>query len=119
MLNLGTPLAYNDSTPLFKVISAASSPDNEIVAAGTGGRKIRVLQYAFIANGTVTVRFEGGAGGTALTGQMDFVAQGGMAPPFSPAGYFETAADTNLNLELSATEEVAGWIVYQLIEPTS
>jgi hypothetical protein len=119
MLNLGTPLAYNDSPGQYAVISAASSGDNTIVAASTTGQKIRVLQYAFIANGTVSLRFEDGAGGTAQTGLMDFVAQGGMAPPFSPMGYFETTANTLLNLELSAATEVAGWIVYQLIEPTS
>ena len=51
-------------------IDAASSGDNTLVAAVTG-KKIRVLAAFFTMTGTaVTIRFESGAGGTALTGQM-------------------------------------------------
>jgi len=52
-------------------IDAASSGDNTLVAAVTG-KKIRVLAAFFTMTGTaVTIRFEDGAGGTALTGQME------------------------------------------------
>lgn len=48
-------------------IDAASSGDNTLVAAVTG-KKIRVLAAFFTMTGTaVTIRFEDGAGGTALT----------------------------------------------------
>lgn len=97
--------------PKFAVISAASSGDNTLVAA-VASKKIRVLSYSLVANGTVTVRFESGAGGTALSGQMDFVANTGISVPFSPVGHFETAANTLLNLELSGAVEVAGHLTY-------
>ena len=98
-------------TPKFAVISAASSGDNTLVSA-VASKKIRVLAYSFTANGTVTVRFESGAAGTALTGQMDFIVNTGISVPFSPVGHFETAANTLLNLELSGAVEVAGHLTY-------
>lgn len=98
-------------TPKFAVIHHNTNGDNTIIAA-VAGKKIRVLDIVIIAAGTTTVRFESGAGGTALTGQMSLVAQSGLAPGFCPVGHFETAAGSLLNLELSAAVFVDGWIVY-------
>lgn len=97
-------------TPKFSVIDVAALGDNTIVAAVAG--KIRVLSFFLIAAGTVTVRFESGASGTALTGQMQLVAQKEVFAGFSPVGHFETAAGVLLNLELSAAVSVDGWLVY-------
>lgn len=98
-------------TPKFAKIDAASSGDNTLVAA-VASRKIRVLALFLVAAGTVTVRFESGAGGTALTGQMELTAQSGFSLPFSPVGWFETASNTLLNLELSAAISADGCLVY-------
>lgn len=98
-------------TPKFAVIDAASSGDNTLVAA-VSSKKIRVLALFIVAAGTVNVRFESGAGGTALTGQMNLVANSGFTLPFNPVGWFETAATTLLNLELSAAISVDGSVVY-------
>jgi hypothetical protein len=97
------------------VIDHASNGDNTVVAAVTG-KKIRVYQVVLISAGTVTVRFESGASGTALTGQMSLVANVGFASGWCPVGHFETAAGSLLNLELSAGVSVDGWIVYGEIE---
>ncbi len=93
------------------VIDCASSGDNTIVAAVTG-KIIRVYQLVVVSAGTVTTRWESGASGTALTGQMSLVANSGYAPPFNPFGHFETAEGALLNLELSAAESVDGWLLY-------
>jgi hypothetical protein len=93
------------------VIAAASSGDNTLVAAVTG-KKIRVVQAVLLAAGAVTVRFESGAGGTALTGAMSNADTTGIVLPLSPAGWFETAAGALLNLELSAGVSVAGVLAY-------
>lgn len=93
------------------VIDDASSGDNTLVAAVTD-KVIRVYDVVLIAAGTVTVRFEDGAGGTALTGQMELTAQVGFAPGFNPVGHFETSESTLLNLELSAAISVDGWLIY-------
>jgi hypothetical protein len=100
-------------TPKFAKIDAASAGDNTLVAAVTG-KKIRVLSYVLV-NGhtdTQTVRFESGAGGTALTGQMIFAANGGVSSGHNPAGHFETAAGALLNLELSGATTVDGHLTY-------
>lgn len=98
-------------TPKFAVIDAAVNGDNTIVAA-VAAKKLRVLQVFLIAAGTVTTRFESGASGTALTGQMNLVANVGYVLPFSPTGWFETASGALLNLELSGAVSVDGALVY-------
>ncbi len=98
-------------TPKFAIIDAATSGDNTLLAAVTA-KKIRVLALFLVAAGTVNVRFESGAGGTALTGQMNLVANTGFSLSYNPAGWFETAGNTLLNLELSAAISVDGALTY-------
>ena len=98
-------------TPKYAIIDAASSGDNTLVAA-VASKKIRVLAGLLVASGTVTVRFESGASGTALTGQMTLVANMGFQIPYCPAGNFESTSGVLLNLELSAAISVDGWLVY-------
>lgn len=98
-------------TPKFAVIDDATSGDNTLVAA-VASNKIRVLSYVLVSSGTVNVRFEDGAGGTALTGQMNLVANTGVSSGFNPYGHFETSVNTLLNLELSAAVPVDGHLTY-------
>lgn len=108
-----TSTIYNGATavtPAFTKIDAATIGDNTIVSAGAA--KIRVLALFLVSTGTVTVRFESGASGTALTGQMDLVANTGFVLPYNPLGWFETASATLLNLELSAGVSVDGGLTY-------
>jgi len=100
-----------DITPKFAIIDAATSGDNTLVAA-VSGKKIRVVSVVLIASAAVNVRFESGASGTALTGQMNLTTNSGFAPGFIPIGHFETATNTLLNLELSSANSVDGWITY-------
>ena len=102
------------TAPKYAVIDHNGNGDNTIVAAVTG-QKIRVLAMFLISGGTVTVRFESGASGTALTGQMSLIAQAGWTLPYNPVGWFETAAGALLNLELSAGVSVDGCLVYQVV----
>jgi hypothetical protein len=98
-------------TPKFAIIDAATSGDNTLVAS-VASKKIRVLAAFMVAAGTVNARFESGASGTALTGQMNLVANSGFVLPYNPLGWFETAATTLLNLELSAAISVDGALTY-------
>lgn len=95
----------------FASVDVASSGDNTAVAAVTG-KKIRVTSAFLVAAGAVTVRFESGASGTALTGQMNLAANGGIVLPYNAAGWFETAASTLLNIELGGAVSVDGAITY-------
>ena len=100
------------SDPKHAAIAAAAAGDNTLVAA-VAAKKILVLAVALVASGGAnTVRFESGAGGTALSGQMDIAADGQLVLPFNPAGWFQTAAAELLNLELSAATSVAGVLTY-------
>jgi hypothetical protein len=107
-----TLLADATSEIKYAIIDAASSGDNTIQAAAGAGIKIRVLSAFLVAAGTVNTRFESGAGGTALTGQMNLVVNSGFTLPFNPGGWFETADNALLNLELSAAVSVDGCVTY-------
>lgn len=98
-------------TPKFAIIDAATSGDNTLVSAVVGA-KVRVLACFMVAAGAVNARFESGAAGTALTGQMNLTTNSGFVLPFNPVGWFETAANTLLNLELSGAVSVDGSLVY-------
>lgn len=109
-----TSTLYNGTTaltPKYVIIDNATSGNNTILAAVTG-KKIRVLSCFMVAAAAVTVRFESGADGTALTGQMNLAANGGFVLPYNPLGWFETASNTLLNLELSGATSVDGSLVY-------
>lgn len=92
-------------------VAASNSGDNTLVAA-VAGKKIRVLACVLIAASAVTIRFESGAGGTAMTGQMPVGANGGFTLPYNPHGWFDTIAGELLNLELGGAVAVAGVVVY-------
>lgn len=96
------------------VIDHAASGNNTIVAA-VAGKRIRVLSLLMFSAGSVTARFESGADGTALTGQMTLAASSMITLDFSPAGHFETVAGDLLNLELSAAVSVDGVLTYMEI----
>jgi len=93
------------------IIDAATSGDNTIVAAVTN-KKIRVLSLFLVSAGTVNVRFESGASGTALTGQMNLIANTGFVLPHNPHGWFQSGESALLNLELSAAISVDGALTY-------
>jgi hypothetical protein len=113
-MSMSTPVTLNTAVK-YAVIDHATSGDNTIVAA-VAGKKIRVLSYVLASAGTVTARWESGAGGTALSGQMTTAVNSVIEASFNPYGHFETAADALLNLELSGAVSVDGHLSYILIE---
>ena len=96
-------------------IAVAASGDNTLVAAVTG-KKLRVLSLVLLSTAKQTVRFESGASGTALTGQMELAANAPLVLPFNPEGWFETAASALLNLELGGANAVAGSLSFVEVE---
>lgn len=98
-------------TPKFATIAASTSGDNTIVAAVVG-KKIRVLAVQVNASAAVNYKWQSGAGGTDITGLNYAAANGGYVLPYSPIGWFETASNTLLNLNLSAANAVGGSITY-------
>lgn len=92
-------------------ISASTSGNNTLVAA-VSGKNIRVVSAFFVVAADVDVRFEDGAGGTALTGVMSYKAGSGLVLPYNPTGHFETSDNTLLNLELGGAVQVSGALQY-------
>ena len=105
----------------YAVIDDASSGDNEVVAA-VPGKRIRVISAFLVAAGAVNVRFESGAAGTALTGQMNLTTNVGFSLNAAfdakgrPKGHFQTAKGESLNLELSGAVSVDGSLTYVEID---
>jgi len=95
------------------IIDDAGSGDNELVAAVTN-KQIVVIHYSMIASAAVNARFESGAGGDALTGQMNLTTNSGISDRFEK-GLFETNAGESLNLELSGAVSVDGYLSYILV----
>lgn len=95
----------------YAKIDAASNGDNTLVAA-VAGKRIRVLSLFYLASGGVNVRFESGAGGTALTGQMEHSGQTGVVLPHNEDGWFETEEGDLLNVELSTGVSIDGAMSY-------
>lgn len=105
----------NQSEVQYAAIQAASAGDNTLVAA-VPDKRIRVIAIVLVASGGVnTARLESGASGTAMTGQMDLVADGQFVLPYNPGGWTQTAAGVLLNLELANATAVAGMIAYVLL----
>ncbi len=98
-------------TPKYTAVDVNTSPNSTVLSAVTG-KKILVMGCVLIAAGAVNIRFEDGAGGTALTGVMNLTTNSGFTLPFSEVGWFETSAGVLLNLELSAGTAVAGTLTY-------
>lgn len=99
------------ATPKFATIAASSSGNNTIVAA-VNPKKLRVLAAQLVANGAVNAKWQSGASGTDLTGLAYLAANGGLVLPYNPVGWFETASNTLLNLNLSGAVAVGGSITY-------
>jgi hypothetical protein len=102
-------------TPVFASLSVASNGNNTVVAAAGASNKIRVHQAFLVATSAVTVQWQSGASGTNLTGAASLAANSGYVLPFSPIGWFETAANTLLNLSLGGAVQVSGSIVYTVV----
>ena len=103
-------------TPVFAVINVASTGSaQEIVAAAGASNKIRVLALNIVVGDAVNVYVASAT--TPITGQWEFNGKGdGIVLPFSPVGWFETAADVALNLFLSAAVSVDGSVTYVVVQ---
>jgi len=96
----------------YAKIDAASSGNNELVAA-VAGKRIRVISMWFLVSAAVTTRVESDTDGTALTGQMQFGDQGeGFVLNENQSGHFQTEKGEKLNLELSGAVSVDGSLTY-------
>ena len=111
-------MAKGEDNPIkYAVISATTGNGNNTILSPT--KRVRVLGYVLTATAGCSVRFESGAGGTALTGIIPLPANGGVSAAGHYIGWFETETDADvLNLEISnnAAADVYGHLSYQEFE---
>lgn len=82
------------------------------LVAAVAGKKIRVVSYVLVANGTVNVKFQSHVTPTDLTGLLYLAANTGVSAGFNPVGWFESLAGEALDLNLSASIAVGGHLDY-------
>jgi len=103
------------SQPLNYVKIDAAAANNTLVAASST-KRIRVVAFSLTMTGAAeTIQFQDGSGGTALTGAMTPTQGATINGPFCPVGLFQTSKNTLLNLALGSTNQVSGFLVYQLV----
>ena len=105
----GQPVRTRPDDVLYAAVSASSAGDTTVVPA-VSGKRIRVVAFALVAAGTVTVKFRSGS--TDITGGMRLVEAGGVAHAFD-GGLFQTAVGQALVINLSAGQPVGGYVVYR------
>lgn len=96
-------------------VSGSAAGEQTLVAA-VGGQKIKVLETMLIGNADVSVFFQSGFTGTALTGPLSLPSDGDGffvgTPAQIEAHHFETAAGEALVLDIDANVLLGGWINY-------
>jgi hypothetical protein len=99
-------------TLLFASIDIATSGDQQIVAADAT-KKIKVVSYTMVAEGTVAVRWRSATNNK--SGAIPLVANSGIAISEKAGNWLlETAVNEALNLNLSASIGVRGHLSYFL-----
>jgi hypothetical protein len=98
-------------TVQYAYVDASSSGNTAVVAAQGSGVKVRVLSCKVVASAAVTVKFNSAS--TQISASDSLAANGGYVLPYSPHGWFETAANEALNVNLSgavATGVTVTWL---------
>lgn len=100
------------------IIQTNTSGDTQLVAA-VPGHNIRVVSFVVTASSNENVKFRSNS--TDLTGNLYLATHGSTTSPSTvqtPAGllyHFQTAAGEALNIYLSGTSNVGGYLVYQVV----
>lgn len=93
-------------------VTASATGATQVVAADAT-HKIRVVGYVLTANGNVDVKFQSDT--TDLTGLSYFGQHTNIVAPLTPSGWFQTAANKPLNINLGQNIAVGGHLLYVLV----
>ncbi len=96
----------------YAVVDVTDASGDHTLVAAVAGRRILLLSCVMIAAGSVNIRLEDGAGGTALSGEMNLTTNSGFSASFNEGGWCVTGTNTLLNLETSANISVDGFLTY-------
>ncbi len=107
-----TTTIYSGTTALTPKFASIGLSATGTVVAAVGGKKIRVLSYVLVSNGTVNVKWQSHVIPTDKSGLLYLVANTGASVGYSPVGHFETISGEALDLNLSASVAVGGHLTY-------
>ena len=99
-------------------INASAAGDSTVLAA-VAGKQIVVLKYSVLCTGGANTITWKSSGGTALTGPMGYVAQGGISETYCPVGIINTLTGEGLLINLSAATQVGGCLSYIILDPAA
>lgn len=94
----------------YSFANAASSGNTQVVPAQGAGVKIRVMALSVISTLSNTVKFQSAT--TDRTAGFPVAANGGLVMAQSDRGWFETAANEALNINLSLATAVGVQVVW-------
>jgi hypothetical protein len=92
-------------------VNATTTGNTEVVAAQGAGVKIRVLSMAIVSTIAQTVKFQSGT--TDISAAFPVAANGGLVMPKNDHGWFETAANEALNINLSEATPTGVQVVWE------
>lgn len=84
--------------------NATAGGDTQVVAAQGAGVAIRVLAVAVLASANVAIKFRSSS--TDISSTKNIAARGGFVFPHNPQGWYQTAANEPLNINLSGASDV-------------
>lgn len=93
-------------------VTSASSGNNQVVAAAVG-HKIRVLSVVAVTTLANAIKFQSGT--TDISATFPLGANGGLVLPFNEHGWFETAANEALNVNLGTATSTGVQVHYILV----
>jgi hypothetical protein len=104
-----------DEIPLIRAINynfvnASASGNTQVVPAQGAGIRIRIVAGFVMAAVAVSVNFADGSG--AISGTMALAANGGFVLPRNDHGWFETGANSALNINLGGVANVGVTVVW-------
>lgn len=91
-------------------VDATGAGNTEVVAAQGGSVRIRVLSYYMVGTLGVTVKFQSAT--TNISPGLPIGANGGISCPYNPHGWFQTAANEALNINLGIGTAVGCMVVW-------
>jgi len=97
-------------SPHVRLGATPSASGATALVAAVAGAKYRVLAAAVVATTAVSVKFQSAS--TDITGTFPLGANGGVVLPYNEHGWFETAVNEALNINLSGAVSCGVQIQY-------
>lgn len=95
---------FDESQCLRAYANATAGGNTQVVAAQGAGASIRVLAVAVLTSADVAVKFRSAT--TDISSSKEIAAKGGFVLPLNPQGWYQTAANEALNINLSGAANV-------------